>query len=134
MKEKMKVNKSLLIGWAVLVVVLLLAYTVEFIKGERTLIYYIVFILLDIVPFIVTFLLYRQNNESSILQYITAFGYSGLYVFVLLTGDTPMVFVYILPMLSLLLLCTNMNLLLGLTSTITNLIQSRKRKRSRKKC
>lgn len=68
MKEKMKVNKSLLIGWAVLVVVLLLAYTVEFIKGERTLIYYIVFILLDIVPFIVTFLLYRQNNESSMKQ------------------------------------------------------------------
>ena len=32
MKEKMKVNKSLLIGWAVLVVVLLLAYTVEFIN------------------------------------------------------------------------------------------------------
>lgn len=36
MNEKRKINKSLLIGWGVLIAVLILAYTLELAKGERT--------------------------------------------------------------------------------------------------
>ncbi len=113
MNEKRKINKSLLIGWGVLIAVLILAYTLELAKGERTLLYFLIFIAIGVVPYVVAQIWYRADQESNKVMYIAAYGYAGFYLFVLLTGDTPMVFSYILPMLSLLMLCNNLKLLIG---------------------
>ena len=88
MNEKIKVNKTLLAGWATVVLILLLAYTLEFVKGERTLGYFIVFILFGGVPFLIAQLMYRVDRESAALKYVVAYGYAAFYLFVLLTGDT----------------------------------------------
>ncbi|MDO5572987.1 MAG: methyl-accepting chemotaxis protein [bacterium] len=116
MNEKIKVNKTLLAGWATVVLILLLAYTLEFVKGERTLGYFIVFILFGGVPFLIAQLMYRADRESAALKYVVAYGYVAFYLFVLLTGDTVLVFTYVLPILSLLMLCNDVKLLIGFAS------------------
>ncbi len=116
MNEKIKVNKTLLAGWATVVLILLLAYTLEFVKGERTLGYFIVFILFGGVPFLIAQLMYRVDRESAALKYVVAYGYAAFYLFVLLTGDTVLVFTYVLPILSLLMLCNDVKLLVGFAS------------------
>ena len=84
MNEKQKINKSLLIGWGVLIAVLLLAYTLELAKGERTLFYFIVFFAIGVVPFIVAQIIYRADKESDKVMYFVAYGYAAFYLFVLL--------------------------------------------------
>lgn len=116
MNEKVKVNKTLLIGEGIVLLILLLAYTLEFFKGERTLGYFIVFILFGGIPFLIAQLMYRADKESAVLKYVITYGYAAFYLFVLLTGDTVLVFTYILPILSLLMLCNDVKLLIGFAS------------------
>lgn len=124
MNEKLKVNKTLLVGWGTVVLVLLLAYTLEFVKGERTLGYFIVFILFGGIPYLIAQLMYRSDKESAAMKYVVAYGYVAFYLFVLLTGDTVMVFTYVLPILSLLMLCNEVKLLVGFAtaSVVGNII------------
>lgn len=124
MNEKMKINKTLLAGWGTVELVLLLAYTLEFVKGERTLGYFITFILFGGVPYLLAQLLYRSDRENSAVKYVVAYGYAAFYLFVLLTGDTVLVFTYVLPILSLLMLCNEVKLLVGFaaTSVVGNII------------
>ena len=116
MNEKVKVNKTLLIGEGIVLLILLLAYTLKFFKGERTLGYFIVFILFGGIPFLIAQLMYRADKESAVLKYVITYGYAAFYLFVLLTGDTVLVFTYILPILSLLMLCNDVKLLIGFAS------------------
>lgn len=116
MNENIKINKVLLSGWGVIDAILLIAYMLEFIKGERSIGYFIVFILCGGIPYVIGQVVYRKNKESNLVKYITAYGYAIFYTFVLLTGDTTLVFTYILPILSLLLLCNDVKLLIGLSS------------------
>ena len=124
LNEKIKVNKMLLIGWGAVELILLLAYTLEFVKGARSLGYFITFILVGGIPYLIGQLIYRKDKESGILKYFMAYGYAAFYLFVLLTGDTALVFTYILPILSLLMLCNNVKLLVGfaITSVTGNII------------
>ncbi|MDE7404887.1 MAG: hypothetical protein K2M81_07265, partial [Lachnospiraceae bacterium] len=90
MKERKKLvselefmNGRMLLGYGITVAVLFLAYLVELLKGNRTPVYVGIFSLLLLVPFILSFLLYRKNKESQLVKLIAAVGYSILYAFVL---------------------------------------------------
>ncbi|MDK2809216.1 MAG: hypothetical protein PWP24_1953 [Clostridiales bacterium] len=109
--EAQRINKVLMGGWLTILAVLVLAYGLEVLKGQRTLPYYGVFLLLGILPYVYTWFCYRKNKERSNLPYLVAFGYTILYVFALLTSDTMLSFVYILPMLSILMICNNYKLI-----------------------
>ncbi len=124
LNEKTKVNKALLTGWGVVNLILFLAYLLEFLKGARTFGYLVIFLLIAAIPYVAGVILYRIDQESGKLRYIVAYGYVLFYIFVLLTSDTILVFTYVLPILSLLMLCNDVNLLVGfaITSVIGNVI------------
>ena len=82
------------------------------IKGERTLGYLIAFLSAVMIPAIVVFILYLRKPYWSSLCYMIVPGYFVMYIFVMLTGSITMVFTYILPMLSLLVLYHHPNLIL----------------------
>ena len=119
-----KINKNLMTGWVIIVVVLLVAYFGEYLKGERSGIYMLVFSIVTALPPIVCILMYRKNKRDDKLRYYILGGYFIMYAFVLLTGSTTMVFTYILPMLSLIVLYHHASLVLvmGVLSLIANLI------------
>ena len=97
--EKMYMNKKFLTGYGVISAVLFVAYIIELIKGNRTLGYTSVFVLILLTPLLLAFSFYRKNRESQIVKYLGAFGYEILYAFVLLTSVSILSFVYILPMI-----------------------------------
>lgn len=119
-----KLNRDMVIGWLVIVCVLLFAYTMEVVKGERSLPYLIVFLVLTVAPAIGGLFQYRKNPTWNRLSYFIAGGYLIMYVFVMVTSKSAMVSTYIYPMLSLMVLYHNPNLILvtGVASMAVNVV------------
>ena len=95
LSELHRINKAVLIQYAILTVILFVAYVIEFVKGSRTLPYTLIFMFFDLVPFLFYIVNYKKNPESKNLKYILSIGFSLLYAFVLLTAAVPTTFVYI---------------------------------------
>ena len=119
-----RINRSLMIGWSVIIVILLIAYFGEFLKGMRTASYMLAFSLVTVLPALVCFFVFLKSKGSKYLRYLIIAGYFFMYIFVLLTGNTTMVFTYIFPLLTLIVLYHQPKLVLymGITSLIVNLI------------
>jgi diguanylate cyclase (GGDEF)-like protein/putative nucleotidyltransferase with HDIG domain len=98
------INRSLVVGWAFIANVLLVSYIGEFLKGERTGAYVAVFLVCTFAPFLLCVWKYVKQPDSEKLKVYIVVGYFIMYLFSMLTGSTNMVFSYILPMLSLLIL------------------------------
>ena len=69
---------------------------------------------MTIVPLLLCYLDYRHVPDSYWLRYYIVAGYVVMYGFVLLTGHTNLVFVYILPMLSVVILYHDGRLIIGM--------------------
>lgn len=119
-----KINRSMMIGWQIIVCVLVVAYFGEYLKGVRSGTYMLVFSLVTIVPALICLYLYYRDRASHNLRYYIVSGYSIMYVFVLLTGSTSMVFTYIFPLLSLIVLYHQPKLVLGMgvLSLLANIV------------
>lgn len=119
-----KINRNMMIGWIIIVVILVAAYLGEYLKGVRTLSYMLLFNLVTVGPMLVCLILYFRDKKSYYLRYQILAGYSVMYTFVLLTGHTSMVFTYIFPLLSLIVLYHQPKLVLmvGLVSLAANLL------------
>lgn len=119
-----KINGQMLVGWFIIIVVLLVSYVGEVIKGERTIAYLLWFVPIISVPWLINIIIYRKNPGWKHLCYFIVTGYFLMYLFVMLTGSTSMVFSFILPLLSLLVLYHHPNLILftGIASLLVNLV------------
>lgn len=119
-----KLNRSMIFGWLLIVLVLFVTYTLEVYKGERTVPYLIAFLFVTVVPAIIGLFLYFNDPSRKGLCYFVVWGYFVMYTFVMMTGKSVMVSVYILPMLSLMVLYHKPSLILstGIASLIVNLI------------
>ena len=104
LSEKAFVNKMAIICHTIIDVILMLAYTLELVKGSRTITYYAVFSLLCLVPVIVEWILYKKNKESGAIRHIITCSYSVLYLFAIFTTTAELVFTYALPMYMVLIL------------------------------
>ena len=99
LNEKSYVNKKLLQCYLIISMVLLAAYIMELVKGNRTAGYVFVFSIILIVPVIMAAFAYKKNAESKIVRSITAIGYGILYAFVLWTSVSILSFTYAIPMI-----------------------------------
>ena len=118
-----KINRSMMIGWIIITLVLVFAYLGEYLKGVRTGTYMLVFYLVTVIPALICLGLYFRDKSSRYLRYYILIGYSIMYVFVLLTGNTTMVFTYIFPLLTLIVLYhqPRLVLLMGIVSLLANI-------------
>lgn len=110
-KENKTINRGIMQGWTVISAILFVAYVLEVVKGHRTIGYFTVFALLLTVPLVITWVIFKKRPASEKIKYFCAIFYGILYVFVLLTGATPMVFSYSLPVLYVLMLSNDKVLL-----------------------
>ncbi len=106
-----KINRSVLIINYILDSFLLLGYIIEYLKGGRTLPFVISFFCVMLVPLAVATILIKKNSADERIKYITLAGYFILYAFAVFTTTRTMVYVYILPMLSMYLLYFNLQLM-----------------------
>lgn len=106
-------NKKAMAIWIVIGIVLTVAYTIEVIKGGRTIPYYCVFLSFCWVPFIIGLIVLKVMGMGTWLyKYIIAIGYGAFYIFVLMTTHTTLTVMYILPVISMLTLYKNRNLII----------------------
>lgn len=113
-----------MIGWIIITLVLIVAYFGEYLKGIRTGTYMFVFSCVTVVPVLICLGLYLRDKSSHYLRYFFIIGYNIMYVFVLLTGSTTMVFTYIFPLLTLIVLYHQPKLVLsmGIVSFLANIV------------
>lgn len=118
------INTELMIGWFIIAAVLIVTYFIEYLKGDRTLAYFLIFTPVVLLPLLGAFIVYLRIPDWKQLCYIIVAGYFVMYTYVMITGSTPMVFTYILPMLSLLILYHHPNLILctGVASLLINAV------------
>lgn len=102
MDETHRINKSVLIAYTVITLLLQAAYMLELVKGDRTGTYIALFSALNLVPYGLCLWSYIKDKTSQTMKYIMCVGYSILYAFVLLTSAVPTTFVYMFLMLFLL--------------------------------
>ncbi len=120
--ETKKINGSLMTGWSIIAAVLFVSYIGEYLKGARSGSYVLVFLVCTILPCVFCIYLYKKKPASEQLKIYIIVGYFVMYLFSMMTGSTNMVFSYILPLLSLLILYHQPKLILytGIASMIVN--------------
>lgn len=107
-------NLNTLICHSIIVLVLILAYIGEAIKGNRSVLYVVMFSVVCLVPVVHEYVVFKRNNGSKTLKTWFVIGYAVFYTFNLLTAESVMNWVYILPMVSVLLCYCDLNLIKGL--------------------
>lgn len=92
--EKALSNKTALISYGIINVILIACYAIEVIKGARTAGYYTVFCLFAIIPLAISILFYVKNKESELIKYVIAGGFGVFYLFIVFTTVSPVAYVY----------------------------------------
>jgi len=106
-----RINRSVLLINYMLDTFLLIGYIVEYVRGGKTLQFLLFFFAIMLIPLLIATVLLKRNNEDERIKYITLAGYFILYIFAVFSTTRTMVFVYILPMLSMYLLYFNYKLI-----------------------
>ena len=75
------------------------AYFVEVLKGDRTLLYVLVTIVLAMAPVAGEFISYKKMHDTKMIKHFVGIGYAILYTFVMFTTNNHFTFVYVIPML-----------------------------------
>lgn len=94
----------------VIVAVLELAYLMEVVKGSRTVVYYLVFSLVAIMPVAIEFVLYRKEPDNLRLRHVIGIAYCLFYLFVVFTTVNVIAFTYIIPICLVLVLYSDVRL------------------------
>lgn len=91
------INKVAIGGHITLDIVLLISYLVEFLKGSRTLSYFLVVSAFMIVPVVVELAIYFKQKDAACIRHILAVAYGVFYLFAMFTTNSVTTFVFILP-------------------------------------
>lgn len=98
------INKNTLECWGLILAVLFISYFIEVLRGLRSIPYFIVFFFILIVPYLYALVYNKKHNGSNLnLKYIFVIAYMIIYTFVLLTTKTYVTYVYVIPMVSILI-------------------------------
>lgn len=97
-------NISILLGYGLMNVILVICYLLEVLKGSRTISYYIIFCILALLPFLVTVVEYKHNPESEKIKIMLPIGFGIFYCFIIFTTFSPVAYVYSL-LIAALLIC-----------------------------
>jgi len=106
-----KINKSVLVINYILDTFLLIGYIIEYLKGARSFIFVLTFFGVMLFPLVIATVIFIKNRSDETIKFITLIGYFILYIFVIFSTTRTMVYVYILPMLSMYLLYFNLQLM-----------------------
>ena len=116
-----KVNRALISSWAIIDVILVVAYIIEIFKGLRSVEYVAVFCLVTVGPLVITIIKnYMQGGTNLNIKYYAVVGYCIFYTFSMFTTQERVSFVYIIPMISIMIVYCDAKLVtLAYTYAIT---------------
>ncbi len=119
--SKAYINKIVYIGHAVISLIILAAYIVEFIKKDRDIVYTLIMAVLCLAPLIAEFIILKKNKATDLLKHIASVSYGILFVFVVFTTNSILPFTYVFPMMLLLTSYSDVGICIRV-AVISNLI------------
>lgn len=96
-KDTGLVNKVAIGGHITMDVILLVSYLAEFLKGKRTLGYFLIVAAFLVFPVIAELVVYSKKKDAVSIRHILAYSYGAFYLFALFTANATCIFVYIVP-------------------------------------
>lgn len=118
---KRSANLKAMLVWIIIGAVLTISYLVEFVKGARTLPFVVTFLIVCWLPVLVSFGFMKfKGSSTTTLKEVIAVGFGIFYAYALLTANTSLVVVYVFPIVCMLLLYKDRNLIIRVS--ILNLI------------
>ena len=110
---KQKSNQKAKNVWMILATILSLSYGSDVSTGLYTPRRFVIFLAMCWIPFFIGLLVLKiKGKGSSMYKEVVAVGYGCFYTYVLLTTESPLAFMYILPLSSMLILYKNRNFLI----------------------
>lgn len=107
---KKSANRKTLVIWLILGVLLSVSYAAATRGGEHTLLYYVAFLGFYWVPFAIGLLVLKlKGADTDVYKHVVAFGYGVFYIFVMMTTNNPLTFIYMLPITGMLILYKDRN-------------------------
>lgn len=97
--ETAMANKVGVITLTIISVVLSLAYVLEVVKGNREAWYVIVTVILCMLPVALAWGTYSKNHGTGAVRHIIGYGFAVAYTFLLFTAQNDLVFTYVIPMM-----------------------------------
>lgn len=107
-------NKTALIGFVTMNIVLAVAYFLEVVKNTRSLGSYLLIAVLCIVPTILSLLEFARKKDSGLIRYISSCGFALLYCYVMFTTSSDLAFCYVIVFFVILMVYTDMKLSIGI--------------------
>ena len=126
--EERRVNRLIFAAWNIIMVVLVIGYVLEMLRGTDRWLIYITFIMAAWIPLIIGDIFYFRNKEDPRFKYIALYGYSFFYVYALMWGKNLMMLIYIIPILSALFVANEYKLIrniaiITILSTVAKMVQ-----------
>lgn len=110
---KKSANRKTMLIWLVVCVILTAAYVIEIIKGLRTVPYFISFAIFCWVPFLAGVAVLKiKGMDTGLYKHVVAVGYGIFYIFIMMTTNTTLTFVYMLPISGMLILYKDRNFII----------------------
>lgn len=122
--EAKRVNKVTILCHGIIAVIILLAYFLEVLKGSRGLVYYGVMLILGLSPVVAEILIFKKDPENRHIRKVVGYGYAVLYAFAIFSTHSMLPFIYIVPMLIVITLYSDIGFCVkvGVGGVILNII------------
>ncbi|MBO4558553.1 MAG: hypothetical protein J5712_00590 [Lachnospiraceae bacterium] len=99
MLEIRKANNTCRKLFTIITLILFAAYTLELVKGTKTLPMFLILMVLDLGPMIAAHIIYSRNPKSELIKHVVGIGYAVFYTVNCFVSPEQMVFTYAFPML-----------------------------------
>lgn len=110
---KKSANRKTMIIWLVVCIILSAAYVIEIVKGLRTVLYFMVFLIFCWLPFVIGVAVLKIKGMSTKLyKHVVAIGYGIFYIFIMMNTNSTLTFVYMLPISGMLILYKDRNFII----------------------
>lgn len=97
--EVVRSNKFAVTAHLIEASIISVAYMLEFVKGARTLSYVLLTIALGLIIPIVEQIIFRKDATSKLIKHLVSYGFGLFYIFICLTTNNKLAFIYVIPML-----------------------------------
>lgn len=108
-------NKTALVCVIIMNVIIALAYLIEVLKDARSIGSYCIVAALCLLPCVFSVIVYRKQNDSKLVRYISGIGFMLLYAYIMMTTSTDLAFCYVIVLFVAFVVYVDFKFLVGLS-------------------
>lgn len=98
-----QLNKNTIECWFIINVAIVISYVFGVVFGKNLIFNGIIYSIAMFTPLLIAFVFYMKDNSTKKLKYVFAIGYLGFYTSMMLINNSGMNYVYIFPMIAILI-------------------------------